>query len=185
MLGSLEVSSLNAYVGIIGAIAGAITTGLINYFLYRSQLNHDYEWQKAQLVNAKLEEIAKAANTLNSEISSLYMYLCKCIDTGTDPGTSNDVVITYQKSALISNHLKIVVSFYCQTLMKQYEKTEQSSKDFFKFLVTPTFVCKFTNERYKEVFVDSVYKAYRSLIDDIMKLSNECVECSSKLIAPK
>jgi hypothetical protein len=62
----------NAWIGLIGAFAGALIVGLSHYFSARSQFKWDRAWEQKTFVRSKLEDLFTAVGDLRDAYIDMY-----------------------------------------------------------------------------------------------------------------
>ena len=110
----------NAWVGLLGAFAGALIVGISHYVSARSQFKWDKTWERKTLHRAKLEELFTAVGTLRDGYIDIY---AGCVSR------SPSEQIEAPKDIPVEQ-IRMLVGFYVPEVRPFLSRLEEATREF-------------------------------------------------------
>src|SRR6267143_3442128 len=115
----------NAWVGLIGAFAGALIVGISHFLSARSQFKWDKAWERKTLRRSKLEDLFTAVGDLRDAYIEIYAG-CIARLPGERIGAPKDIP---------AERLRMLVGFYAPEVAPFLPRLEEARRGFGKELL--------------------------------------------------
>ena|SRR2546426_10845135 len=111
---------LNAWIGLIGAFAGALIAGISHFMSARSQFKWDKSWERKSLARSKLEDLFTAVGNLRGAYIDIY---ASCVTRMPEQKIEVPVEFPVER-------LRMLVGFYAPEVRSFLPKLEEARREF-------------------------------------------------------